>query len=109
METIKDTLYGFTSDSAAVMLGQKSGVATLLAKIVKNNLYITHCFAHKLQLALTHSFRGQDNLKENFEKFINNICSFYNYNAFKRKESLIHTAEVLGKQFYELNYIYPIR
>ena len=91
------------------MLGRHSGLSKLMNDISKHTLYEVHCFAHRLQLAVRHSFKKVKGMEENFEKFINNIYSFYNDKSFKRKESLRTTATTLGEQFWELNYIFTIR
>jgi hypothetical protein len=108
-DTVTSNLVGFASDGSPIMLGRHSGLSKLMNGISKHKLYEVHCFAHRLQLAVRHSFKNVRGMEENFEKFINNIYSFYNDKSFKRKESLKTTAEALGEQFWELNYIFTIR
>ena len=100
---------GFASDSAPVMIGSKGGLAALINNTVQSDVYTSHCAAHKLELAAGHAFEKVDGFKNKFEKFINSIYSFYYNKSFKCKETLMHTAEIMGEAFYELNYIFTIR
>jgi len=108
LQTVTDYLYGFGSDGAPVMLGKHNGLAQRLSVITKNKLYTLHCLAHKLELTLGKALKT-DNLKEHLEDFVNGIYSFYYDRSFKRKQSLIDTAEALGAQFNELHNIHGIR
>ena len=102
-------LYGFASDGAPVFLGKKNGVAKKMNDHYGQNLYVTHCFSHKLEILVGIALNKVDGFKSHFEIFINGIYSFYNDKSYVRKASLIKTSETLGEQFYELNYIFPIR
>src|SRR5271156_1166325 len=69
-----------------------------------------HCLAHKLQLAMGHALEDVDsNLKFKLENLVNGIYSFYYDKSFKRKQSLVETAVLLGEIFNELHYVHPIR
>jgi hAT family C-terminal dimerisation region len=91
------------------MIGSKGGLAKFINDTVQNDVYNTHCAAHKLELAAGHAFEKVDGFKNKFEKFVNSIYSFYYNKSFKRKETLMSTAELLGEAFYSLNYIFTIR
>jgi hypothetical protein len=107
-DSFRQKTIAFTSDSAPVMAGTKTGLATLLNETVDHDIYVIHCVAHKLELVVGHAFE-KVYLKNDFEKFINSLHSFYYNKSFKRKESLMEMAHILGQVFYELNFIFPIR
>src|SRR5271156_6429839 len=110
LQTVKDQLYRFTSDGAPVMLGKTGGLAKRVQDITTNNFYTMHYLAHKLQLAMGHALEAVDNnLKFKLENLVNGIYSFYYYKSFKRKQSLVETAVLLGETFNELYYVHPIR
>jgi hypothetical protein len=110
LQTIKNQMYGFASDGAPVMLGKVGGLAKRVQDITNNDFYKIHCFAHKLQLAMGHALISVDNnLKSKLENFVNGIYSFYYDKSFKRKQSLVETAETFGETFNELHYVHPIR
>ena len=106
---MKERLIGFTSDGASVMIGKHNGLGTLISQEVTNKLFITHCMAHKLELAIGHAFDKIQKFRKNFEGLVNGIYSFYNNKAVKRKSSLKETATALNEVFYELNYVYSVR
>jgi hypothetical protein len=110
-EVMKKNLVGFASDGASVMTGRTGGLGVLLGQHYQRKLYRIHCAPHKLQLALGHVYskEGLKFLKNSLENTCNNLYSFYNRNAVKRKSTLRNTAEALDLPLYELNYIFPIR
>lgn len=72
--------------------------------------YGVHCMAHKLHLAITHSYRTTaDGYFESFEAFINSIHTFYNNQGHKRKAHLRMFASQLKLTQYETSYIYQVR
>jgi len=109
LEYFKEKAYGFVSDGAPVMLGVRGGLSRLINGMTVNNLYNVHCMAHRLQLVTGHAFDEVNGFKQNFESVVNGLYSFYYDKSFKRKHSLIQTAEELGFKFNELHYIYSIR
>lgn len=108
-DSFTSNCYAIATDGAPVMQGKKGGLAKLLNDASNNNLYTTHCMAHKLQLAITHSLQKFPDFKNRLETTINGIYSFYNDKSFKRKEALIKLSEEMGNTFYELNYIFTSR
>jgi len=64
--------------------------------------------AHKLHLAITHSFKNIPYFKH-FDDLINSVYKFYNSHGHKRKAHLRKMAEVLDYAFYEFNYIFKVR
>lgn len=110
-DVMKERLVGFASDGAAVMMGKNNGLGVRLNAVTDNNLFIHHCSAHKLQLAILHAFDDPSLtvLRAGLENTVNTLYSFYNRNAVKRKSSLKATAEALQQTLYELNYIHKIR
>lgn len=101
-------LIGYASDGAAVMRSEGNGLAGRIQSQAENHIYIIHCMAHRLQLAIGHAMENTF-LDTHFEKTINGIYSFYNNKAVKRKATLRNTAEALDQTFYELNYIFEVR
>lgn len=110
-DVLKTRLVGFISDGAKVMRGTQAGLAAYLDNNCNNNVYKIHCFAHKLQLVILHSFDRHDCkfLKTTFEKDVNSYYNFYNKHAVKRKTSLKITAQAFNDKFLEIIYINPVR
>lgn len=107
-DAFKKRLRGYASDGAAVMRSEGGGLAGLVQAQTQQNVYVIHCMAHRLQLAIGHAMENTF-LETEFEKTINAIYSFYNNKATKRKATLRNTAEALDNTFYELNYIFEVR
>lgn len=70
-------LCGLGSDGAAVMLGRKGGVATLLKADVPH-LVSNHCVAHRLALASSQAANGIPYLKT-FKAVVEQLYRFYHY------------------------------
>lgn len=105
---VKRNLVGFVSDGEPVMSGKHGGLVSYLQKYADNSIYSVHCMAHRLELAIVHSFETVPYFSD-FEKVINELFKFYNLNSSKKKAHLKDTAKKLGKKMYALNYIYHIR
>ena len=60
-------------DGAAVNMGAKSGVAKKINNVVGNNVLVTHCAAHKLELAVLDAVKEVTYL-EKFEKSLKQAC-----------------------------------
>ena len=74
-------LVGFGSDGAAVMMGVKSGVATLLKNDVPWLVEI-HCLAHRLELAIKECLKGT--YMDNIVDILTSVYYFYKGSASKR-------------------------
>lgn len=109
---MRKNLIGFASDGASVNVGRKGGLAQHLKNFAENPLFAIHCMAHRLELAIQHSFDDSVELKKlgkDMDKLINSVYSFYNDKSHKRKTHLKDTAEKLKVQFIELIYIFDVR
>lgn len=109
---MKSNLIGFASDGAAVNVGKKGGLALHLKNFARNPIFAVHCMAHRLELAIQHSFEVEgaiSNMGKNIDTLINSIYSFYNDKSHKRKTHLKTTAERLKVKFIELIYIFDVR
>lgn len=109
LTTINQQLRAFSSDGAPAMQGLKGGLAQRINTSSIHDVYNIHCLAHKLQLAVGHAMDNVHGYKDVFEQFVKSIYSFYYNKSFKRKESLVETAESLGEVFHELSNINTIR
>lgn len=108
-DTFFPNLYAFASDGHPSYMGSNKGLAKLLNDSTSNNLFIQHCMSHKLQLAASHSFMNVDSVKDKIDDIVTTIFTFYSNKSFKRKQSLIKTAEQLGNSFYAMSRLYPTR
>ena len=106
---IKSNIRAFVSDGASSLVGRKSGLAKLLNDTSKFNIYTVGCMAHRLQLAVGHALEDIDHFHSEFQTIINNFYNFYHQNSFKRKESLIKTAEILRETYVQINYVHTVR
>lgn len=82
-------------DGAAVNLGAKNGVAKKLSDSVDNNVIVTHCVAHKLELGVLDAVKQVEYLKK-FEDTLKRICKFYSFSP-KRREELKKLASFLDE------------
>ncbi len=81
-------------DGAAVMMGEKTGVAGRLKKRIP---HITiHCVEHKLELAMLDSVKGCEYLVK-FEDTLKTIFKMYYYSPKKRRE-LTEISELLNEK-----------
>ena len=94
-------------DGAAVNLGAKNGVAKKLSDSVENNVIVTHCVAHKLELGVLDAVKKNDYLKK-FEDTLKRICKFYSFSP-KRRQELKKLASVLGEDLIMHTEIKAIR
>ena len=83
---ILENLVGWTSDGAAVMMGQKKGTAVRLEKLVERPVYKMWCGAHRLELDFELSFEGQPKKdppiegvpgQADFTRIINSVATNY--------------------------------
>ncbi len=82
-------------DGAAVMMGEKTGVAGRLKKRIPHIITI-HCVAHKLELAVLDSVKGCEYLVK-FEDTLKTIFKMYYYSPKKRRE-LTEISELLNEK-----------
>lgn len=99
---------GFVSDGANVMMGKNNGLVALVRNFVNRPIYAVHCMAHRLHLAIIHSFE-LDPYFDEFERIINSIYTFYNSRGSKNKAHLRQTAKRMKQTMYEISYIYEVR
>ena len=105
---IRDRLTGFASDGAASMTGKDNGLAVRIRRAVKHPIYVIHCSAHRLQLALDHALDSHP-FKTIYVKFVNDIHNFYMSHSYARYKSLKDTALKQNLKLYKLNRIFDIR
>lgn len=114
---MKRNLVGFASDGASVNVGRSGGLVQHMKNFATNPIASVHCMAHRLELAIQHSFEINDETMTNIglklDNLINSIYSFYNDRTHKRKTHLKNTADRIyknrAKKFYELVYIFQVR
>ncbi|XP_039459533.1 zinc finger protein 862-like [Oreochromis aureus] len=82
-------------DGAAVMMGEKTGVAGRLKQRIPHIITI-HCVAHKLELAVLDSVKGCEYLVK-FEDTLKTIFKMYYYSPKKRRE-LTEISELLNER-----------
>ncbi|CAC5379271.1 unnamed protein product [Mytilus coruscus] len=73
----KDKLIGFGSDGASVNLGCRGGIATLIKRDVPH-LVITHCIAHRLELAANSAIKNHKHMKE-IQDLLQYLYKHYQY------------------------------
>jgi hypothetical protein len=90
----KDKLIGFGSDEASVNLGCRSGIAKLIKDDVPH-LMITHCVAHRLELAANNAIKHHRVMRE-IQDILQHIYKHYHYSP-KALRELIHSRCTRGK------------
>ena len=100
------TLVSCNFDGAAVMMGNRSGVAT---RIIDDFPWVTaiHCVAHKLELGVLDAVKTFDYLKK-FEDCVKKIFLFYYYSP-KRRRELKEIAEVLQEDLLQYGAVKSVR
>ncbi|CAG2240803.1 unnamed protein product [Mytilus edulis] len=73
----KDKLIGFGSDGASVNLGCRGGIATLIKRDVPH-LVITHCIAHRLELAANSAIKNHKHMIE-IQDLLQYLYKHYQY------------------------------
>lgn len=74
-------LTSFASDGPSVMLGKKNGVVTQLKR--DNPAVVTmHCMNHRLQLAVSKSFKSVKTI-ENTDELLSGLFKYYHYSTVK--------------------------
>lgn len=115
---MKRNLIGFASDGASVNLGRSGGLVQHFKNFANSPIFAVHCMAHRLELAIQHSFEIDDlfvsTVGRKIESYINSVYSFYNEKTHKRKTHLKSTADRIykntnKKRYYELIYIFQVR
>ena len=81
---IYDKLMAFGSDGAAVMIGEKTGVATRLASERKGMISI-HCIAHRAALAAADAF-DTVSFCRTLDECLRAVSNFYSMSTQRRKE-----------------------
>lgn len=99
-------LYGFGSEGSVQMMDRVNGVIAFIRnELATNEVYAVHCMPHKLHKTLINAFHTNVYFRE-FENWINDVYVFYNSHGQKRKAHLRRTSEALGRQLFDLNYVY---
>lgn len=70
------------------------------------DLYMVHCIAHRLNLAVSHALKQRIKF---FETLINGIITFFTNKSTKRRDSLINLSELYGETFYQIKRIFETR
>ena len=102
---VKEKVIGFASDGGSNvrkfrrLLTEWSG---------RDDLYLVHCYAHKLDLVLKHAWSQSPFLKE-IDEMVNALHRLFNSKSHKKKELLHRTAEELGDTKFELKRVIPTR
>ena len=94
-------------DGAAVNMGAKSGVAKKINDAVENNVLVTHCVAHKLELGVLDAVK-EVNYLEKFEKSLKRVCKFYTGSP-KHRGDLQSLANVLDEMLLMHSEIKSVR
>ena len=72
-------------DGAACNMGAKNGVAKKMNDIVENQVIVTHCVAHKLELGILDAVKEVGYLQK-FEDGLKRICKFYSFSPKRRSQ-----------------------
>jgi hypothetical protein len=98
-------LIGISTDGAAVMVGEKSGVCQKLFRYAPF-LIQTHCVAHRLNLAFRDSEKPIQEL-EVINKLALDIYKYFKYSAVKTKQ-LERYAKIRKRKVYKILKLYDI-
>lgn len=91
----KEKLIGFGSDGASVNLGNRSGVAKQIKDEVPH-LIITHCVAHRLELAANNAIKHHKIMRE-IQDILQHMYKHYHYSP-KALRELRKLAEALEEK-----------
>lgn len=96
----------FASDGASVMVGKKSGVATLI-KTICPNIILWHCLNHRVELAVADAIKDVRGLNH-FQSFIEKLYNTYSMSP-KNVRALQECSSALGKQVLKIGKIFGVR
>jgi hypothetical protein len=96
----------FAADGASTMLGNKSGVATLLLKDFPE-LVVWHCSNHRLELAVGDTVKEVNGIN-NFQSFVDKLFTTYHASAKNRRE-LKSCAIAVECQVLSIGRIFDVR
>ena len=96
----------FASDGASVMLGKKSGVASLLAEKYPN-IIRWHCLNHRLELAVSSAIK-EVTAVNHFQVFFDKLYTLYSRSP-KNKHEIDSCAAELGLQLNKIGRIFNVR
>ncbi|KAL3689532.1 hypothetical protein R1sor_015841 [Riccia sorocarpa] len=87
---------GFGSDGAASMLGSKNGVAARLRRMLNPFLTVTHCVAHRTNLASLQAAKNTNckRVSDEVDTILNSVSGYFSHSA-KRKAALYSLQETL--------------
>jgi hypothetical protein len=108
---LRRNLIAFITDGAAVFRGVRNSVSTRFQKWMQpsNRAMIgIHCAPHRLQVALTHSYKKFDVIIT-IESFLNDLANFYYGPSHKRAAHLEALSELLKEKSYRYHKIFHIR
>ena len=103
---LRDQLVGFCSDGASCMIGQFSGVATLL-KDKCPLLKIFHCMAHRLELAVKNAV-DTVNVTSYFRPFVGELYKVYSMSP-KNRNELQAVANDLSIELLKVQKVFDVR
>ncbi len=108
-QVVKRRLVAFVADGASVNMGRRNGLATRLDRdFSEKSLYVIHCMAHRLDLAIARAWKGKDFFKA-MNTEVNNVYYFYNNKKYKRLAHYKETAKALDEKYYSLGVIFQVR
>ena len=105
LDYMKDKVAGFASDGGSNV---KKFRRLLVTWTGRDDLYLVHCYAHKLDLVLKHSWESFTDLQD-VDNLANALYRLFNSKSHKRKQLLQNTAKELGDTKFELKRIIPTR
>ena len=108
VEYFKKNMFSFACDGASKNLGLVRGAATYFNRFSDHDLIITHCMAHKCNLAGKWGFKEHPYMKD-LEQLVNQIYRFYRNKSHVRKDHIFATSVELGMYLYELTQVHQIR
>ena len=109
VDFFRENLRGVSVDGASKNIGYNKGVTTKLNNWCKHKLVITHCSAHRQNLASRWGLKELEHFRD-LELLVNTVHNFYKAKGgHKRKDHLYATAIDLAMYLYEPSYIHQIR
>ena len=98
-EYLKQSLIGFCSDGASVMLGRKSGISTRLQENFPK-IVIWYCLNHRLQLVLDDSVNDIKQVNH-FKIFMDKMYTIF-HKSNKNQAELFNISQELGQQMLKI-------
>ncbi len=108
-QMMRRRLVAFVADGASVNMGRNNGLGARLDRdFCEKSLYINHCMAHRLDLAIARAWRRKD-FFQTMNTVGKSVYYFYKNKKYKRLAHVKETAKALDETYYSLGVIFQVR